>query len=521
MCYKSAPEPSFAPPSSYRQPPSLASSISSSLSRNPSTSSTCATASTASVNSDGEWNASHYRRLARADLRREERKEERKRRRADASVVSTSSSASRNVPELIGGGGHSRNVSVASSVTSLISAWSSGNLSRNPSSASSVSASSSRRGFGGGVNVDAVILEDDDEEWLANDETERSFNPHPSAHKRHRRGGSSSGKRKKQLGSFGMGKDMRDVLEEIIQMEKGFMVDDQDGDAPPGLFTTTFHKPPRTPSPMCVENRSVNSQAPGAPIRGHRSELSHPNPSPAFAQQRPSSLRGLHQSSLSESHTALYLATASPIAPGRRSASPKLKARNSLTFSADIAGPVIGNGLFSLPCARFDSPANLTPSSRRHNISPTGSHLAKDNWRFPSGSGSGLDMATPTRPVAPPQAARQNAYETPVRPALTLNTKTVERIEPHLLWPPPAPPLAPALFPSSPATSTPDFPSMTSVQMGVTAPNSGVRLGVLLGSMSPGDGMDVDDDDDNSTAHGHGHGAYLPVFLEAEGFRGR
>jgi len=62
---------------------------------------------------------------------------------------------------------------------------------------------------------------------------------------------------------------------------------------------------------------------------------------------------------------------------------------------------------------------------------------------------------------------------------------------------------------------------MTSVQMGVTAPNSGVRLGVLLGSMSPGDGMDVDDDDDNSTAHGHGHGAYLPVFLEAEGFRGR
>jgi hypothetical protein len=51
-----------------------------------------------------------------------------------------------------------------------------------------------------------------------------------------------------------------------------------------------------------------------------------------------------------------------------------------------------------------------------------------------------------------------------------------------------------------------------------------MRLGVLLGS---GDEMEVDDEDDGSTAHGHGHGqsmgarGYLPVFLEAEGFRGR
>lgn len=492
------------------------------MSHNPSTSSTCTTASSASDFTDGEWNASHYRRLARADLRREERKEDRKRRRADASTVSTSSSASRNVPDLIGGGGHSRNASVASSVTSLSSGWSGGNLSRNASSASSVSASSSRRGYGGGVSVDTVIMEDDDEEWLANDETQRSYQPILPGRKQHRRGGggSLSGKKKKQLDSFGMGKDMRDVLEEIIQMEKGFLVDDEDRDAPPGLFTATFDQPPRTPSPMSLDKRAfVIPLAPGAPARVYRSSLSHPHPAPALVQQRPPSLIGLHQSSLSESHTALYLATASPMESCRRSASPKLQARESLTFSPEVAGPAIMNPLLSLP-GRFDSPANLTPSRRRPNTSPTAYHPVMDHWRFPAGSGSSADMATPTRPVPPSQALKRNAYETPVRPSLKVNTDTTAKIEPQLLWPPPAPPLAPALFPASPATSTPDFPSMTPAH-GVHAPNSGVRLGVSLGSMSPDEGMDVDDEDDGSTAHGHAQGGtYLPVFLEAEGFAG-
>lgn len=524
LCYKPTPGPSYAPPSSYRQPSSIASSISSSLSRNPSTSSICTTTSTGSNITDPDWSGSHYRSVVRADIKREERKEERRRRRADASVVSTSSSGSRNVPDLVGGGGHSRNASVASSVTSMSSTWSGGMLSRNTSSASSASASSSRRGYGGGVHVDTVIMEDDDEEWLATDETQRSLHPLPQAYKRHIRRGSVHGKKKQQLGSFGMGKDMRDVLEEIIQMEKGFMVDDEDRDAPPGLFTATFEKPPRTPSPMSVDKRvSAIAAAPGAPSRGHRSALSHPHPALTFALQRPPSLVGLHQSSLSESHTALYLATASPVQSARRSASPHLKPRNSIAFSPDIAGPIIEKPLFSLPGARFDSPANLTPSGRRHNISPTAHHPAMDNWRFPSGTTSGGDMATPTRPVAFSQPAKRNAYETPVRPRPTINTNLAanERIEPQLLWPPPAPPLAPALFPSSPATSTPDFPSISSTHDGIP-PNSGVRLGVLLGSMSPDEGMDVDDDDDASTAHGHGQGGtgtFLPVFLEAEGFR--
>ena len=64
-------------------------------------------------------------------------------------------------------------------------------------------------------------------------------------------------------------------------------------------------------------------------------------------------------------------------------------------------------------------------------------------------------------------------------------------------------------------------------------PNSGMRLGVLLGSGSGDDedddedeadgDVDMDMDEDGSTAHGHGAAlerGYLPVFLEAEGFRG-
>ena len=522
MCYKSALESTFPPSRSYPQSASITTSDSTPLSRNPSTSSTSTTNSTTSDYNDGDWNASHYRRLARADLRREERKDERKRRRADASVVSTASSASRGVPDLIGGGGHSRNPSVASSVTSVSSlAWSGGHLSRNPSSASSMSASSSRRGYNGGVNVNEVIMEDENEEWLATEDTLRSRNHVASIKKQHhRRGGNASGMKKSQLDSFGMGKDMRDVLEEIIQMEKSFIVDDEDRDAPPGLFTSAFHRPPRTPSPMAVDKRiSMVPIAPGAPARGHRSSMPHPHVPPGLVQQGPPSLIGLHQSSLSESHTALYLATASPITSGRRSASPKLHARQSITFSPEIAGPIIGNALLSL--SRFDSPNNLTPSRRRPNTSPTAHRPAIDNWRFPSNSGMASDLTTPTRPMPRTQLAHQNTYETPVRAAATSNANANTRIEPQLLWPPLAPPLAPALFPSSPATSTPDFASMTPAQTRVTAPNSGVRLGVLFGSMSPDEGMDVDADDQAAIASAHGRvrGTYFPVFLEAEGFR--
>jgi hypothetical protein len=210
---------------------------------------------------------------------------------------------------------------------------------------------SSRRGYGGGVNVDAVIMEDDDEEeWL---QDTRPYAPPPKKGHRRRPSASATGTQgghhsRRKLEPIGMGKDMRDVLEEIIQMEKIFVVDDTDGDdshPQPGPFTAAFDRPPRTPSPSATERQrmSIIPLAPGAPVRGHRTTLSNPLASPPMGNHRrprpPSSIPlasgGMHQSSLSESHTALYLATASPVQSGRRSASPKLRARQSLTFTPE------------------------------------------------------------------------------------------------------------------------------------------------------------------------------------------
>jgi hypothetical protein len=232
---------------------------------------------------------------------------------------------------------------------------------------------------------------------------------------------------------------------------------------------------------------------------------------------------GLHQSSLSESHTALYLATASPMAPSRRSASPMLHSRNSLTFTPQAAGPAInGAGLIG----RFDSPNVSTPSRRRPGVSPTASYNTMDGWRFPgSGSGTGfggtISPRGPQPTSAPIPADRANA-----------------NIPPHLLWP------SQPLFPQSPGIDTPQFlsalharpnplPNLAIPNSGPSdfhPPQSGMRLGVLLGSGEDAEDveMDMDEGDDESTAHGHGHGGnvfnggggeYLPVFLEAEGFR--
>ncbi|WWC88374.1 uncharacterized protein L201_003285 [Kwoniella dendrophila CBS 6074] len=595
LCYKpnsQQPEPLNLP--SHSQHPSIASAISASLSRNPSSASSTSIASSSSNQDVGDWNASHYRRLAQADLRREERKEERRRRRAEGSLASSistsrstmmsvSSSASRSVPELVGG--HSRNPSVASSITSMSSStWGlGGGLSRNPSSAST----SSRKGgvLGGNVNIGAAIMEhEDEEEWLQSEFAQPTIPAIPISNllstkkPSHSRSGSKSASSRKGRKHtpdplpFGMGKDMRDVLEEIIQMEKSFLVSDneneenddddsrmlQSGSLPntTGLFTSQFDRPPRTPSPVSSSKRR-GSIAPGAPMRGHRSVLSQSalqqssppkvkNPQP----QRPPSLMGLHQSSLSESHTALYLATASPIAPGpgRRSASPKLDFRRSITFTPDTAGPSISFDGLPIPSRKmFESPGgngNITPvgGRRRLNLTPQAVHPSMDGWRFPSGSGTGSNMATPTRPP-------QNQIPTPDE----IPGMESEPIEPTLLWPShlhlQPPNLQPALFPSSPALiDTPDYPSNNrlsheGIMNGVkrdsqlSAPGSGMRLGELLGSgtgideMAEDEDMEMDAEESNegsSTEHGHAHlqnhyqqkmMGYLPVYLEAEGFR--
>ncbi|EIW67586.1 hypothetical protein TREMEDRAFT_64179 [Tremella mesenterica DSM 1558] len=503
--------------SSLTQPLTSSASISRGTSLSSSTSST-------SANYQDEEYGSHYRRMARADLRREERREERRRRRAEGSVASTSSRstmmstssfASSRIPDLIHS--HSRNPSVASTASSI---WSS-NLSRNPSSASNVSSVSR----GCKMQLEDAIMEDDDEEELLDGvftqgKPQRTRILHPTkkmtVHKRR----PSHGNNVKRIEPFGMGQDMLDVLEDIISMEKTFAVEEQTSS--PGIFTAVFDKPPRTPSPINDKRISTIPAAPGAPGR-HRGTSSMSVHMPV---QQSMGL-GLHQSSLSESHTALYLVTASPERQDRRSTSPKLSTRQSLTFSIDSAGPSIPtipsissipisssnsstssipississnsslSNLSSRPFRKFDSPM-VTPS--RRNISPTG-YAPIGKWRFPTPTSS--DSITPTR-------ARQRQISDPMQG---------EDIGPALLWPPQRD-FAPSLFPTSPATGTPEFGSIEGVGAGVSIPDSGVKLGVLLGSGN----MEIDEGGGSSTEHVHGNertrGEYLPVFLEAEGFR--
>nr|KIR49704.1 hypothetical protein I312_00794 [Cryptococcus bacillisporus CA1280] len=466
LCYKTHQPPLFDQDIDIQQAGSLTQTPSQSLL--PSSSSTSASAAIAS--DDDHWHAPHYR-PSHADLRKQERRDERRRRRAEGSsngsmssnrstVLSTSSSiSSRALPDLVGGGGHSRNPSAASSVTSFAS--SAFSLSRNPS----VASSHSKRGLGGAFNVDSIIMETEGEqEWL------RSQSPKPYGsislarppHHKRLNSRSASDRRKKNTPDLplGMGQDMRDVLEEIIQMEQSY------------LFG-----PPRTPSPF--SNRKGALPVPDAPdvsVRGHRSTVSQnalaPPHTPAYQPQRgprQSSLFGMHQSSLSESHTALYLATASPAAAETRSASPRLEARRSLVFTADSAGPSINvdtehlsTGVPSLTLPPRNSEANspiVTPMNHRfmQNRTPKAIHPSMDGWRFPSP----MNAATPTR------GARQHVPDTPL-PMMEESRgihgmgqnrcPSPERIAPALLWPPqspsrPNPPrlnLAPSLFPSSP-----------------------------------------------------------------------
>jgi len=516
--------------------------------------------------------------------------------------TASSTSASR-VPDLVGGhlhhahNSHSRNPSVASSRTSYSS---NGGLSRNPSVASS--SSTSRRGYG--FNVDTPIMEDDDEaEWLASDPTTTNEyglpqpyglsmtpsirmpiptirgQPHPAfgnapsqaggSKRRPTHSQSSSRSQKKRIEPFGMGQDMRDVLEEIIQMEKEFIIDGSSDEAslhgyqsdhqqPEAVFTAVFDRPPRTPSPGPLEGKKRISLAPNAPERGHRKSMSMAS-KPQVVPQPPPFTYG-HSASLSESHTALYMATASPETETRSASPARMKARNSMTFTPEAAGPVISGGPSWLG-------PDLTPSRRRpgQSHSPSTHHPTISGWKFPAYNGT----STPTKLSIDTQALR-----TP--------TSSSQRPHPNtrqLLWPPNAG-LAPSHFPSSagsrgsiisinmdgggtgtPSRSTEIDNSLISsptvqgqvqaqaqvqsqrqaqgqrrqrqrqAPREVTPPNSGLRLGVLLGSSGgggPEEGMDLDDhqvhsavDADPMSTIGHafeygfgsGRGMGRPVYL--------
>jgi len=251
---------------------------------------------------------------------------------------------------------------------------------------------------------------------------------------------------------------VHDMLDELINMERSFNVEYQpevdvelDNDFTPEHVFTPLQRPPRTPSPVNTGN-IVPPPAPGAPDR--RSSLSESRSSSSFA----------HQASLSESHTALYLATASPVQSSqsdsnRRSASPQLSLRRSLVFTPSHAGP-------ALPPSprRYDSP------SRRKPMTPTTHHPDMDAWRFPTAEfDDDYEMPEPTGLLWPQGSSRR---------------------------------LGQSAFPTSQASM--NLAELASSRT-IVPPRSGVRLNMLL-SGNGEDDLDIDMasevSDDRSTVRG-------------------
>lgn len=408
-------------------------------------------------------------------MKREERRELERRQRAECSLSPESTRSPSAVPELVSS--HSRNTSTASSTFSFAS--SSGSLSRAPST-------SSHTPFAASVVIDDAIMEDD-ELMEAAPPTARSTLRAQA--RRHLTEASKEPAPTIVPGGPMLAQNMAvdDMLDEIINMEESFRVPDDPvahrrsrhrrGTSTPDCdhFVPTAFRPPRTPSPVLGRRASIIPPAPNAPDRRN-----------SLVQHRPPSMYA-HASSLSESHTALYLATASPVAPQakpryRRSASPKLSVRRSITFSPQAAGPALGG---PPPRARFDSPG-LTPVRRKH-LTPTAHHPPMEGWRFPTASSSAV---TPTN-------ARHTASHSQVPDLYAPD------VRPQLLWPQPShgdngPPAAQLLersaSHSSPSSLAPRYSPDDEL---FQPPSSALRLGMLMNS-----DCDDMDSDDASTVRG-------------------
>lgn len=402
-------------------------------------------------------------------MKREQRRELERRQRAECSLSPESTRSPSAVPELVSS--HSRNTSTASSTFSFAS--SSGSLSRQPST-------SSHTPFTASVVIDDAIMEDDELMEAAPPSSRSTLRAQA------RRRLTDESKELAPLvvpGGPMLSQNMAvdDMLDEIINMEESFRVPDDPvehrrhrrGTSTPERdhFVPTAFRPPRTPSPVLGRRASIIPPAPNAPDRRN-----------SLVQHRPPSMYA-HASSLSESHTALYLATASPAAPQpklrhRRSASPKLSVRRSITFSPQAAGPAL-----SAPRSRFDSPG-LTPVRRKH-LTPTAHHPPMEGWRFPTTSSN----ATPTNARHPASVDETSDLHAP-------------DVRPQLLWPqatrsdslPTAQRLERSLSHSSPSSLAPRYSPDDEL---FQPPSSALRLGMLMNS-----DCDDMDSDDASTVRG-------------------
>ena len=213
-----------------------------------------------------------------------------------------------------------------------------------------------------------------------------------------------------------------------------------------------------------------------------------------------------------------------------------------MSFTPEAAGPIIAGNPSWLG-------SDLTPSRRRPGHSPSAHHPTMSGWKFPNyanfNSNNQSNMATPTKLTIDTQALGN------LRTPTSTSQRPHPNTRPQLLWPPNAPGLAPSHFPSS-ARSRDSIISVNmdaeqdqvttspTVQIGqrpqrqrrrqapipreVTPPNSGLRLGVLLGSGSGSGeegGMDLDEGSPvlgggsyvNQHGFGYGFGMGRPVYL--------
>ncbi|CAK9785215.1 hypothetical protein CC85DRAFT_82047 [Cutaneotrichosporon oleaginosum] len=434
---------------------------------------------TTSATYSGDDEMAFYRRMKR----HERREQSRKLRAGECSLSPESTRSPSAVPELVSS--HSRNTSTASSTYSFGS--SSCSLSRHPST-------SSHTPFTASVVIEDAIMEDDDE----------FADPVPSAvstlrgEARRRLTGETKEHTPLVMArgnTFLQNMAVDDMLDEIISMEESFRVPDdpvqeryhrrRQSTPERDFFVPTAYRPPRTPSPPLRRRKSIIPPAPNAPDR--RNSLN---------QHRPPSMYA-HTSSLSESHTALYLATASPVPPShkprhRRSASPKLSVRRSITFTPQNAGPALPRA----PRSRIDSPG-LTPVRRKH-LTPTAHHPPMEGWRFPTASSN----ATPTN-------ARFSSTMGDAPELYRSSESTVEEslsAGPQLLWPQ--------------ATRNPGVEHTTAQRLErnlnhyspddelFQPPSSSLRLGMLMNSDT-----DDMDSDDASTVRGSIRGSMRDSFL--------
>lgn len=466
--------------------------------------------------------ASHYRRMTREEMRREERKLDRRRRRdrRGSVVLPGPVAVTQGVEPREYGGGARREqphhlgqppwpaaVDLGEPCTTLPDLVGGARHTRNSSTATSSSIATSMTSCTLETRIDSFALSrsasvasstaSDDRSSVMSTRSHRALKPaFPGIEERDEDdamnevvvSGAPAGRSRRRVPHVMRAatdehhhQDMKAMLDEIIRMEHDFVLSSSASEAEDASYAG--HRPsrrsrsnqhtsavPRTPPLGVAASRRLSTIVPPAPLRGfdrrHSMSATTPPIEPhhlelATAVQLQRNSRGRHAPSKSLSHLEFDDAhfARSPMStdrvPPRRSASP---IRRSLTFATSLEN-------------RFDTPPHLI-SRPMIPVQPTPPHLLVPNatlttFRFPNAT-TGLDTPQPSQPMTllidtkSGHELSSSDLRTPTQammPILAFDGSMDMQTDT---------PLGPSLFPPSPA---PTF-----------APNSGLRLGMLLGS---------------------------------------